>query len=161
NFSASAGAPVTVTNTATDSNPGATLTYSLVNPPTGASIGTNGVITWTNAGPAGLAARFDTLVTDNGVPSASATNRFTVFVTPLPSITNVLVTATNVSLSWSAPTNDQFHVRWTTNLVPPVTWTLLPNNLAPATITSANGVFNYTDTNVPVMMKFYQLMLLP
>jgi hypothetical protein len=37
---------MTVINTATEPNIHATLSYSLVNPPTGASIDTNGVITW-------------------------------------------------------------------------------------------------------------------
>jgi hypothetical protein len=145
-----------VTNKATDSNLSASLTYSLVNPPAGAGIDTNGVITWPNATPSGLAARFTTLVTDNGVPPAQATNTFTVFVTPFPSITNVTVTATNTILTWSAPTNDQFQVQWTTNLVPPTVWTLFPG-----TVTSATGLFSFTDTNAPVVMKFYELILLP
>jgi subtilisin-like proprotein convertase family protein len=157
NFTAGAAAMVIVTNTATDSRSGAVLTYSLVNPPAGAGIDTNGVITWTNASPAGLAARFNTLVTDDSLPPVSATNSFTVFVTPLPAITNVLVTATSVTLSWSAPTNDAFNVRWATNLTPPVAW-----NVFPDTITSpVTGLFSFTDTNAPALMKFYQLILLP
>jgi subtilisin-like proprotein convertase family protein len=157
NFTVSVSTPaVTVTNTATDSNTNALLTYSLLNSPANASISTNGVITWTNATPAGLAARFTTLVTDNGAPPASVTNTFTIFVAPLPSITNVTVTATNVLLQWSAPTNDQFRVQSATNLVPPVTWTLFPG-----IITSTNGLFTFTDTNLPLVMKFYQLILLP
>jgi hypothetical protein len=116
NLIVSAAVFVTVTNTAVDSNPAAILTYNLVSPPDGAGISTNGVISWTNASPSGLAARFTTVVTDNGAPQAGATNTFTVFVMPSPSITNVTVTATNTMLSWLAPTNDQFQVQWTTNL---------------------------------------------
>ncbi|HEY2328838.1 MAG TPA: DUF642 domain-containing protein [Verrucomicrobiae bacterium] len=158
----SAGSSIaTVTNTATDSDTNAVLNYSLVSSPAGATINTNnGVITWTNASPSGLAARFNTLVTDNGTLAASATNTFTVFVMPFPSITNVTATATNVILSWTAPTNDQFNVQWTTNLAPP-SWTLFPNNLAPLVITSTTGVFTFTDTNLPLVMKFYRLLLLP
>jgi alpha-tubulin suppressor-like RCC1 family protein/subtilisin-like proprotein convertase family protein len=158
NLSVTNGTPlVAVTNnSAVDSNPGAILTYSLLDAPANAAMSANGIITWTNAGPAGLAARFTTLVTDNGLPPASATNTFTVFVTPFPSITNVLVTATNVTLSWSAPTNDQFNVQWTTNLVSPIAW-----NLFPGIITSTNGLFSFTDTNAPLIMKFYELILLP
>lgn len=154
------GGYFTITNTAVDSRAGAILTYTLMAAPPGATI-TNDVITWSNAAPAGLAARFTTLVTDDSLPPVSATNTFTVFVAPFPAITNVTVTATNTLLSWLAPTNDQFQVRWTTNLVPPVTWTKLPSDLAPATITSLTGAFSYTDTNAPVVMKFYQLILLP
>jgi len=149
-------APVTVTNTATDSNPNAILTYSLVSPPVGASIDTNGVITWANAMPAGLAALFTTVVSDNGLPPAQATNYFTVFVAPFPAITNVAVTSSNVILSWLAPSNDEFEVQWTTNLASPITWHLLPG-----IVNSPSDVFSYTDTNTPVTMKFYELILLP
>ena len=154
---ASAGNPVTVTNTATDSNTNAVLTYSLTSAPTGASISTNGIITWTNATPPGLAARFSTLVTDTtSVPSVTASNQFTVFVAPFPAITNVTVTATNVVLHWSAPTNDIFQVQWATNLTPPIAWSLFPGN-----VTSASGLFSFTDTNAPLLMRFYELILLP
>jgi hypothetical protein len=147
---------VIVTNAAVDSDTNAVLTYHLLSAPVGAAINSNnGVITWTNISPAGVAARFTTVVSDNGVPAAYATNSFTVFVTPLPTITGVTVTATNTSLTWIAPTNDQFHVQWTTNLAPP-NWMLFPGN-----ITSTNGVFNFVDTNAPLLMKFYELILLP
>jgi subtilisin-like proprotein convertase family protein len=155
NLVVAAGTLVTVTNTATNSNPAAMVTYSLVSSPAGATITTNGIITWTNASPAGLAAQFTTLATDDGSPIASATNTFTVFVSPFPTITNVVVTATNTTLSWLAPSNDVFQVQWTTNLAPPV-W--LP---FPGTITSTNSVFTFVDTNAPLLMKFYQLILLP
>ena len=156
NFTASLSATVTVTNTAVDSKNNAVLTYSLTNSPANASISTNGIITWTNATPSGLAAHFNTVVTDNGVPPLTATNTFTIFVAPIPSITNVTVTPTNVVLQWVAPTNDQFQVQSATNLAPPIIWTLFPN-----VITSTSGTFMFTDTNAPLLMKFYQLILLP
>ncbi|HEY3760952.1 MAG TPA: S8 family serine peptidase [Verrucomicrobiae bacterium] len=156
NIVVQAGSPVTVTNTATDSNPSATLTYNLVNPPAGASIDTNGVITWTNATPSGLAALFTTVVSDNEVPQAQTSNQFTVFVAPFPTITNVAVTSSNVTLSWLAPSNDQFEVQYTTNLASPITWDLLSG-----IITTNSNVFSYTDTNALLTMKFYELILLP
>ncbi len=156
NLVATASATIIVTNTATDSSAGAVLTYSLVNPPANASISTNGIITWTNAIPSGSATRFTTLVTDNGVPPSRATNTFTVFVTPFPSITQVTVTATNAVLQWSAPTNDQFQVQWATNLAPVINWFTYP-----AILTSINGTFTFTDTNAPLVLKFYRLLLLP
>jgi subtilisin-like proprotein convertase family protein len=61
-----------------------------------------------------------------------------------------------VSLAWLASTNDLFEVHWTTNLVPPVNWSLFP-----AIVTSTNGQFSFTDTNAPLIMKFYELILLP
>ena len=71
-----------VTNTATDSDiPANVLTYSLVNPPAGAVIDSNGIIAWTpTAAQAPSTNLITTVVTDNGVPPLSATNAFTVFV---------------------------------------------------------------------------------
>src|SRR5438105_8233663 len=60
-----------VTNTATDQDvPAQTLSYSLVNPPTGAAIDTNGIITWTPnefQGPGSFT--ITTVVTDSGTAS--------------------------------------------------------------------------------------------
>jgi len=157
NLTVNVGGNIIVTNVATDSSPTAVLTYILASSPAGASINsTNGVITWTNATPPGLAARFTTAVSDDGTPAAYATNTFTVFVAPFPSITNVTVTATNTVLAWAAPTNDTFNVRWTTNLASPVIWTAFLQ-----TASSTNGIFTFTDTNAPFLLKFYQLILLP
>ena len=56
--------------------------YGLLNAPNGATIDTNGVITWTPAEAQGPSTNiFTTIVTDNGSPSLSATNAFTVVVT--------------------------------------------------------------------------------
>jgi hypothetical protein len=59
-----------------------------------------------------------------------------------------------LQFQWIAPTNEQFQIRWTTNLAPP-SWTLFPG-----TITSPTTNFNFVDTNAPVAMKFYQLILM-
>jgi hypothetical protein len=156
NLIVSVSAPVTVTNTAVDSWTNAVLTYSLVDAPANASISANGVIAWTNATPAGVARRFTTIVKDNGLPPASATNTFTIFVAPTPSITNVTVTDTNTVLSWLAPTNDQFQVQWATNLAPVINWFTFPDIL-----TSTDGTFTFMDTNAPLVIKFYRLVFLP
>jgi hypothetical protein len=74
-----------VTNTASD-DPANTLTYSLVNPPVGALISANGVITWTPSEQQGPSTNLiTTVVTDNGIPPLSATNSFTVTVTEVNS----------------------------------------------------------------------------
>jgi hypothetical protein len=49
-----------------------------------------------------------------------------------------------------------FRVHWTTNLMPPINWTLFPG-----TNTSTTGIFKFMDTNTPLLMKFYELVLLP
>jgi hypothetical protein len=71
-------------------------------------------------------------------------------------IGSIVFTNGGFVLTWTAPTNDQFNVRWSTNLVPPVTWTAFPD-----LITSTSGVFSFTDTNAPSLLKFYELILLP
>jgi hypothetical protein len=158
-------ATLTVTNAATDAqSPPQTLTYALVSPPAGATITTNGIITWTNV-PLALAGTttntITTVVTDNGTPALSATNVITVWVNPIPSLGSVTYGTNGTTLQWTGWTNEQFQVQWTTNLAAPVTWTLYPDNVTPLTITSTNGAFSFMDTNTPLLMKFYQLILLP
>src|ERR1041385_2350681 len=74
---------MTVTNTATDSDiPAQTLTYQLIGAPAGASINANGIISWTpTSSQAPSTNLITTVVTDNGTPPLSATNRFSVVVT--------------------------------------------------------------------------------
>jgi hypothetical protein len=149
------------TNTAMDTDiPKQTLTYFVsdvlggTNSPT---ITTNGIITWTpTLAQAGMTNTITTIVTDSGTPPMSATNSFLVFVNPIPVISSVTLATNAMTLHWSAPTNDQFEVRWTTNLAPVIVWSTFPN-----IITSTNGLFFFTDTNAPLFVKFYELILLP
>jgi hypothetical protein len=85
-----------VTNTATDpSAPPGSLSYSLLNPPTGASIDANGVITWTPAEAQGPSTNtITTVVTDGGLPPLSATNTFKVVVNEI-NVPPVLLPQTN------------------------------------------------------------------
>ncbi|MDW7980132.1 MAG: putative Ig domain-containing protein [Verrucomicrobiales bacterium] len=78
---------MSVTNTATDADiPANALTYQLINPPAGATISTNGVITWTPTEAQGPGVyTITTVVTDNGTPPLSATNSFTVTVNEINS----------------------------------------------------------------------------
>ena len=154
-----------VTNTATDSNTNATLSYVLTTTVAGLpapGIDTNGVITWTpSLAQAGTVNIFTTVVTDNGLPPISATNSFTVTVSALPvSISSVTLTTNgNFQLQWSAPTNYQFQVAWATNLVPPVVWNYIPPT--PPYITSVTTNFTFVDSNAPTAMKFYRLVEYP
>jgi hypothetical protein len=57
------------------------FTYQLVNPPTGATINGNGIISWTPSEAQGPSTNvITTIVTDNSQPPLSATNSFTVIV---------------------------------------------------------------------------------
>jgi subtilisin-like proprotein convertase family protein len=157
--------PLVVTNTATDSNTNATLSYVLTSTVPGLpapGIDANGIITWTpTLAQAGTVNIFTTVVTDNGVPPISATNSFTVTVNPLPVLISSVTVTTNgfFQLQWSAPTNYQFQVAWTTNLVPPVVWNYIPPT--PPYITSVTTNFTFVDTNAPTAMKFYRLVEYP
>ncbi len=73
---------LTVVNTGTDSDvPAQTLTYQLLNPVAGMQITANGVISWTPTLAQSPSTNvITTVVTDNGTPPMSATNRFTVVV---------------------------------------------------------------------------------
>jgi len=146
-----------VTNTATDSDTNATLNYTLTGP-AGAVIDTNGIITWTpSVSDANTVNLFTTIVADNGVPPAHATNSFIVSVgAPSPKISGFTL-ATNgfFQIQWSAPTNYQFQVEWTTNLASPAAWNYIPTN--PPWITTTNVMFTFVDTNAPTHAKFYRL----
>jgi subtilisin-like proprotein convertase family protein len=158
NRTASVLLPLVVTNTATDSDPAAVLGYVLTSAPAGASIDAAGIITWTpGVGDAFSANVITTVVTDNGVPVAHATNSFTVTVgPPPPMISSVTMTTNgNFQLSWAAPTNYEFQVAWTTNLMPPVVWNCVPPE--PPYLTSGETNFTFVDTNAAVTMKFYRL----
>jgi len=70
-----------VANTATDPIQANALTYQLVNPPGGALIDANGIITWTpTLAQSPSTNLITTVVTDSGAPPQSATNSFTVIV---------------------------------------------------------------------------------
>jgi hypothetical protein len=70
-------------------------------------------------------------------------------------IGGIVVTNGKIVLTWTAPTNNQFNVLWTTNIADP-SWVAFPE-----VITSTNGTFNFIDTNAPMLLKFYELLLLP
>jgi hypothetical protein len=73
-----------------------------------------------------------------------------------PTISSVVVTPTGVTLQWSGSANEVFGVRSTTNLTPPIVWTLLSSS-----VTSTNSIFDFTDTSSRSVMKFYELLVEP
>ena len=160
-FNVSPSVPFTFTNTAKDWDvPAQQLTYSVTNSLAGTNVTIDpntGVISWTpDVSFVGQTNIITTTVTDSGVPPQSAVNTFMVVVNPVPFISSINVGTGGVTFQWTGTTNEQFQVRWTTNLAPP-NWQLFPG-----TVTSPTGNFSFTDTNTPLMlMKFYQLILLP
>jgi hypothetical protein len=147
-------ATLVVTNTASDNDvPSLGLTYHLENPPTGATIDTNGVVTWVpdeTQGPGTNA--ITTIVADNGNPSLSATNTFTVVVNEvnqppaLPSQTDrtivgrATLTVTNTATDPDIPTNSLSYTLSVTSANGPVTNAVI----------DTNGVITWTPTPAQV-----------
>lgn len=156
-----------ITNAATDADiPPQTLNYTLSTTATGTNLPTintnTGVIVWTpDVSQAGSTNVFTTIVADNGTPSLSATNSFSVIVNPLPVISSITY-SNGFLLKWLAPTNDIFEVQVATNLISPVWLTLATNVTYLGPVTPTNGWFSYLDngTTVPFgPFRFYRLNL--
>jgi hypothetical protein len=143
-------ATLTVTNTATDSDlPVNPLTYTLVNPPLGAVIDPNGIITWTPTEAQGPSTNIITTVVTDSNPSAinaqhlSTTNSFVVVVNEvnspptLPNIANQTVNegsqliVTNTATDTDIPAN-------------PLTYSLV--NPPQGVNINANGIITWTPT---------------
>jgi hypothetical protein len=148
-----------VTNTATDSDiPTNALSYQLVNPPFGALISPNGVISWI---PTPLQAPstniFETVVTDDGAPPLSATNSFTVFVTtsqvvPAPTIESIVITNGGATISWTSVPGHTYRLLYAPEL--DTDWIPIPPDiLATSSSTSAS------DSIESVMTRFYRVQL--
>jgi hypothetical protein len=158
---------LSVTNTATDADlPANVLTYTLENPPTGAVVDTNGVITWTPGEAQGPGVyTLKSIVADNGSPQLMATNSFTVTVNEvnvapvLPVQTSrtinelTLLTVTNTATDADLPAN----VLTYTLENPPTGAVIDSNGVITWTPSEAQGPGVYTlktivaDNGVPVL----------
>lgn len=120
------GVNLFITNNATDADAGQTLTYSLPVKPANATINAaNGVLNWRPlVTQADSTNTFSVVVADNGSPSLSATQSFSVVVNPLsePAITAPFVGAGQVGLSVSGQVGPDYAVQGSSNLVD---WTTL------------------------------------
>jgi hypothetical protein len=163
---------MTVTNTASDSStPPSGLSYTLVNPPAGAAIDTNGVINWTPTelqGPGVYS--LTTIVTDNAFPPLSATNTFAVSVNEintapqLPFPTNRTITGlttlivTNTAQDSDVPTNTLTYLL----VAGPPSATIDTNGIiswttAPGDVPSTNGFTTVVTDNNPQAVNGQQL----
>jgi hypothetical protein len=156
-----AGFTLAVTNTATDTNqPAQTLTFSLLNAPTNATLtslinNTNAVFTWrplviqaNTTNPIALK------VINNGT-SLSATNSFTVTVNPLaqPTVSSITVSGRQVSLVATGALGPDYTLWASTNLT---SWKILFTSNSPATPVTL------VDTNLNANpVRFYRIQLGP
>jgi hypothetical protein len=156
-------ATLTMTNTATDSDiPVNTLTYVLTTAPAGATISTNGVITWTPS-TAPSTNTITTMVTDFNpwavnAQHLSATNSFTVIVTvgsTNPMIQSISLTNGIVTIKWSALSGQSYRLQYKGTLTDSVWSDATPDFTATGFLaTGTNGVNNSTQ-------RFYRIKLLP
>jgi hypothetical protein len=134
NQSIMAGNTLLVTNLASDPNtPPLPLTFSLLNPPAGASINpTNGLFTWRPAiAQSPSTPTVSVVVSDNGAPPLSATQSFTVTVTQPATPTMNAASITNGQFGFwiNGNTGPDYTIQVSTNLT---SWTPVITNSSPA-----------------------------
>lgn len=151
---------VVITNTAVDNDiPACHLTYTLIDSPTGALIDANGVITWTPGFQQTLVTRsFVTVVTDNGIPSLSDTNSFSVTVNPPPSppvILDLALTNGTVMVHWSTVGGRSYRLEYKDNF-DDTNWNRSGSDVlaTEASVTAADPVGSTSQ-------RFYRVVLLP
>jgi hypothetical protein len=153
-----AGRTLTLTNSASDTNlPSQTLLFSLVNPPVGASINaTNGIFAWRPAiAQSPSTQTVAVAVSDNGVPSMSATQTFLVNVTrpANPIVTTTSPTNGQIGFWVNGDSGPDYIVQASTNLT---SWTTIVNSNAPTL------PFFWNDTNsITAPFRFYRVLLAP
>jgi arabinoxylan arabinofuranohydrolase len=161
NQTINAGVTLNLTNTASDLDlPAQTLTFSLLNSPTNATLtvlnSTNALVTWRPfVSQAGTTNLFAVKVADNGSPSLSATNNFTVTVNPLssqPSFSSILAAGNSFNLAIAGPTGPDYTLLTSTNLSD---WQPLFTTNSPVT------PFTLTVTNQNDPARFYQIQVGP
>ena len=146
------------TNAATDPDlPAQTLAFSLLSAPAGASVNaTNGILVWRPLiAQAKTTNLFSVVVTDNGSPSLSATQSFTVTVRP---VTLPLLFSPNLS-------NFQFCAQVSGSLGPDYTLQASSNLLIWANLLTTNPIslpFTFVDRDAGNLVKcFYRVLLGP
>jgi arabinoxylan arabinofuranohydrolase len=156
-----AGITLMVTNAATDLDlPAQTLTFSLLSSPTNANLtmlnSSNALITWRPlVSQAGTTNLITVKVADNGSPSLSATNSFTVTLNPLsslPSMNFISAMGGSFDLAIAGPMGPDYTISTSTNLFD---WQSLITINSPAT------PFTLTVTNQNDPARFYRIQIGP
>ena len=157
NQTVNVGQTVAFTANATDTNqPPQTLTFALLAGPANATLSTNSgafsfrpLVTQANS-----TNNFSLKVSDNGTPSMSATQSFSVFVNPLstPGISNVSIAGGQFSFSVNGQSGPDYAVETSTNLTQ---WSNIFITNSPTL------PFNWTDTATNSPVRFYRIKLGP
>ena len=153
-----AGITLVITNSASDADqPWQTLTFSLPNAPSGATINTNtGVFTWRpTVSQANTTNTVQVKVADNGTPSLSATQSFLITINPItaPTLTIAALTGGQFTFQINGDPGPDYSIQTSTNLVD---WSTI------FTTNSPGLPFNWTDPNPAQQnMLFYRILLGP
>ena len=146
---------LTVTNAATDNDiPALPLTYTLVNPPTGAGISTNGVITWTPSQTQAPGTDVITTVVSDG--SLSATNSFTVTVNVTSNDFRILsITITNgvATVTWTSVAGNYYRLQYKDSLTATNWSSVTPD------VQATNQTASTTNVLGGATQRFYRVML--
>ena len=124
---------MSVTNAGSDPDlPAQALNFSLAQAPSGATINSGtGVVTWRPAiGQAGASYPFVVRLADNGVPGMSATQQFSVLVSPpvQPGIISPAIAAGNFTMNIGGDVGPDYLIYSSTNLATSyASWQLLVN----------------------------------
>lgn len=153
-------ATLAITNTAADTDlPVNILTYTLQSAPAGMQIDTNGIITWTPTySQAPGTNLITTIVTDDGIPPLSATNSFTIFVTPPPQpprITSIVVSNGLAYVNWTSVPGLKYSLEYTADLYAP-NW--IP---APEEITADGPTTSITNELETSEQRYFRIVLHP
>ena len=129
-----AGTTINFTNTASDTNiPAQTLTFSLQNGPSGTSLNSsNGIFNWRpTIAQSPSTNPMSVIVTDNGSPTMSATQSFTVFVTrpAQPSLQSISLTGGTFQFQITGDAGPDYVIQASTNLA---NWSSLFTTNSPA-----------------------------
>ncbi len=153
-----AGQTLSITNSASDTDiPPQLLTFSLLSFPSGATIdATNGIFNWRpTVAQADSTNNVEIMVTDNGSPSLSATQNFTVTVNRLspPQVTEIAITNGRLTLLITGHPGPDYSVQASTDLT---LWTdLFVTN-------SPTPPFSCTISNVEdFAVRFFRVLLKP
>jgi glucuronoarabinoxylan endo-1,4-beta-xylanase len=160
NQTINAGMTFVITNVATDTDsPPPTLTFSLLKAPANATLttasGTNGIFTWRPfVSQANTTNAVSVQVTENGTPSLSATNNFTIIVNPLAQteFSSIAISGGEVNLTINGAQGPDYTLLTSTNLI---NWQAL------FTTNSPLMPLTLEDTNFNDAMRFYSIQLGP
>jgi hypothetical protein len=143
---------------ATDTDmPAQTLIYSLSGAPAGATIGYySGLFSWTPAS-APSTNTMSVIVSDNGTPSLSATQTFTVTVVKPPTLGGFTYGGSRFTFSWPTVADQTYRVEYKDNLNDPI-W-VVP---ADGVFTGTGGTLVYTNLlGGESPQRFYRVRLMP